>query len=56
MKLLQDTSRIQGKTVVIITHNAAFEEIGDRVIRINSGTVVDEHTNSNPASAEGLVW
>lgn len=56
LKLLQDTSRIQGKTVVIITHNAAFEEIGDRVIRINSGTVVDEHTNSNPASAEGLVW
>lgn len=56
LKLLQDTSRIQGKTVVIITHNAAFEEIGDRVIRINSGTVVDEHMNSNPASAEGLVW
>lgn len=56
LSLLQDASRIEGKTVVIITHNAAFEAIGDRVIRVNSGTVIEERLNPAPTSAEGLVW
>ncbi len=56
MTLLQEASRKEGKTVVIITHNAAFEAIGDRVIRVNSGTIVEEKINDQPALAEGLVW
>lgn len=56
LMLLQEASRVQGKTVVIITHNAAFEAIGNRVIRVNSGTVVEEKINPQPISAEGLVW
>lgn len=56
LTLLQDASRKEGKTVVIITHNAAFEAIGDRVIRVNSGTIVEEKINYQPALAEGLVW
>lgn len=56
LSLLQDTSREQGKTVVIITHNAAFEAFGDRVIRVNSGTVTEEKINTDPVSAEEVVW
>lgn len=56
LKLLQDTCRINGKTVIIITHNAAFEAIGDRVIRVNSGTVTEVRENSTPMPAERIEW
>ena len=56
LKLLQDTCRKNGKTVVIITHNQAFEAIGDRVIRIANGTVAEIRENPSPASAEGVEW
>ena len=56
LKLLQNTCRDKGKTVVIITHNSAFEAIGDRVIRISNGTVTDIRENPNPMSAEGIEW
>lgn len=56
LKLLQDTCRDNGKTVVIITHNSALEAIGDRVIRINSGTVTEIRENPNPMPAEKVEW
>ena len=56
LKLLQDPCRNNGKTVVIITHNSAFETIGDRVIRINSGTVSEIRENQNPMPAERIEW
>lgn len=56
LKLLQDTCRKNGKTVVIITHNAAFEAIGDRVIRISNGTVTQMRENPAPMSAERIEW
>ncbi len=56
LKLLQDTCRINNKTVVIITHNAAFEAIGDRVIRVNSGTVTEVRENPDPMPAERVEW
>lgn len=54
--LLQDMCRKNGKTVVIITHNTAFEALGDRVIRINSGTVTEMRKNPTPISAERIEW
>ena len=54
--LLQDACRTSGRTVVIITHNAAFEAIADRVIRIRGGRAVHVAVNPHPASAETLEW
>ena len=56
LKLLQDTCRRQLQTVIIITHNKAFAEIADRVIRINSGKVTEMYCNEHPADAEGIEW
>lgn len=56
LQLLQDTCRNTGRTVVVITHNQAFSAIADRVIRINSGKVVDMVCNPNPASAQTIEW
>ena len=56
LKLLQDTCYRTGKTVVLITHNAAFTAIADRVIRIREGRVADVELNAHPASAETVEW
>ncbi len=56
LKLLQDTCRRQGRTVIIITHNQAFAPVADRVIRINSGKVTEMYCNAHPADAEGIEW
>ncbi len=56
LKLLQDTCRNNGKTVVIITHNSAFEAIGNRVIRISNGTVTEIRENPDPMPAERVEW
>lgn len=56
LKLLQDTCQKNGKTVVIITHNSAFEAIGNRVIRISSGMVTKMRENPNPMPAERIEW
>lgn len=56
LKLLQDHSRKQGMTVVIITHNQALTGMADRVIRVKSGSVVSEELNENPVSVESIEW
>ncbi len=56
MKLLQETCRTSGKTVMVITHNQAFEKIADRVIVVHEGHVRDVRVNENPMDAELLEW
>ena len=56
LRLLQDTCRETGKTVMVITHNAAFEAIADRVIRIREGMVSGIETHERPMSADLLEW
>ncbi len=54
--LLQETCRSTGKTVVIITHNAAFTAIADRVIHVREGSVSAVEVNPSPASADTVEW
>jgi putative ABC transport system ATP-binding protein len=54
--LLQDTARERGKTVIIITHNAAFAKIADRVIHVKEGRVDKIEINEHPQSADTLEW
>ncbi|MBQ9621665.1 MAG: ABC transporter ATP-binding protein [Atopobiaceae bacterium] len=56
LKLLQDTCRETGRTVAVVTHNSAFCEIADRVIRVRSGKAESVEVNEHPASAETLEW
>ena len=56
LKLLQDTCRARGKTVLIITHNGALTQIADRVIRVKNGAVVDMTVNDAPMSVERIEW
>ncbi len=56
LKLLQDTSRETGMTVIVITHNQALTPMADRVISMKSGRVVEIKTNDNPMSVEDIEW
>lgn len=56
LRLLQDTCRLKGMTVIIITHNTAITPMADRVIHINSGKVTSTELNENPLSVEKIEW
>ena len=56
LKILQNTARERGMTVVIITHNSALTAMADRIIRVNSGTIVDQHLNETVIPVEDIEW
>lgn len=56
LKLLQETSRVYGATVVIITHNQAITPIADRIIEINDARVRDMRINTSPMSIDDIEW
>lgn len=56
LKLLQDTCRKTGKTVIVITHNQALTAMADRVIRIRNGRVSDMAVNPSPVDIELIEW
>lgn len=56
LKLLWDTCRNSGKTVIVITHNSALTRMADRVIHVKNGTVQTIETNSSPLPAEQIEW
>lgn len=56
LKLLQDSCRKEGKTVIIITHNAALSAMADRVIRVKSGKIHSITKNEQIIPVEDIEW
>lgn len=56
LKLLQDTCRQKGKTVVVITHNQALTAMADRIITVKNGTVQSMVLNQNIVNVEEIEW
>lgn len=56
LKLLQDTCRKEGMTVVVITHNQALTAMADRIITVKSGTVRKMELNENIVPVEEIEW
>lgn len=56
LKLLQDTCRRVGMTVVVITHNTALTPMADRVIHIRNGKVAAVERNDAPTPVENIEW
>ena len=56
LKLLQDTCRQKGRTVVVITHNQALTAMADRVITVKSGTVVSMVKNDHIMDIADIEW
>lgn len=56
LKLLQDTCRQQGVTVIVITHNLALAPMGDKVIHVKNGKIESIEINENPMPVERIEY
>ncbi len=56
LKLLHDTCRQTGKTVIVITHNQAIKPMADRVIVVKNGRAQTTEINENPLPIERIEW
>lgn len=56
LKLLQNTCREKGMTVVVVTHNSAITPMADRVIEIKNGKVNRMFENPSPVSVDTIEW
>jgi len=56
LALLCDINKRLDKTVIVITHNVAIADIGDRVLRMRSGEIVEDRINPDPLSPVDITW
>ena len=56
LKLLQETCRKKGVTVIIITHNLGLTPMGDKVIEVRNGKIQKVTINENPTPVERIEW
>ena len=56
LTLLRDIGHDMGKTVMIITHNAAIIPAAQRVIRMKNGGIQEVSVNPAPMAMEDIVW
>lgn len=56
LKLLQDTARERGMTVIIITHNSALTAMADRVVHVKNGTVEKVEIQEHALPVEEIEW
>lgn len=56
LRVLVDLNQQLGKTVVVITHNAALSKVAERVISLRSGEITGARQNASPIAPEDVVW
>ncbi|MDD7043915.1 MAG: ABC transporter ATP-binding protein [Peptoniphilaceae bacterium] len=56
LRLLQDSSRKLGATVIIITHNSAIKPMADQVIELRDGKIVENYENDKPKPIDEIEW
>lgn len=56
LSLLSKASREEGKTVIIVTHNTALTEMGDHLLKIRNGKIVEDVYNKSPKRIEDIEW
>lgn len=56
LKLLQDTCKKHGVSVVVITHNLALTAMGDKVINVRNGLIESIEINENPLPIERIEY
>jgi putative ABC transport system ATP-binding protein len=56
LDVLARVNRELGTTTAVITHNEAIAALGDRVIRMSSGAIVEETRNARRATLDDIRW
>lgn len=55
LKSLVDANNELNTTMIIVTHNPGIAKIGDRVIRMNSGKIIEEYKNKR-VNPKNIPW
>jgi putative ABC transport system ATP-binding protein len=55
LQVLQDLNE-QGRTLLVVAHNAAIAAIAHRVVRMRSGQIVEVTTTEHPADPAEVSW
>lgn len=56
LELLQKLCKKEGKTVILVTHNADIAKCADRVIRMKNGKIKENTVNKNPLPVKEVDW
>ncbi len=56
LKVLQDMCYKQNMTVVMITHNSALADMGQKIIRVKSGQIESVTINEHPKDVEEIEY
>lgn len=56
LELLQNLCRAEGKTVILVTHNADIAKCADKVIRMKNGKIREIITNEHPLPVKEVEW
>ena len=56
LELLQELCKKEGKTVILVTHNADIAKCADRVIRMKNGKIKENTVNKNPLPVKEVDW
>ncbi len=56
LRLLQDTCRNEGMTVILVTHNQAITPMADRVIKMKNSKVESVVLNKTLTSIDDIEW
>ncbi len=56
LRVMQDLNRMEGRTVLLVTHNTAIGRMGDRVVHLRDGRVSQIDRNEQPLEAEEIEW
>ena len=56
LKVLQNIAKEQHKAVIIVTHNSALQDMGDKVLKIKNGKIEETIVNEHPMDVEDIVW
>ena len=56
LRLLANAAYKDGKAVVIVTHNSALQDLGDHIIRIKNGTIIEDDPHHIRKDIEDIQW
>lgn len=56
LKAIENIVKVDGKTVIMVTHNIEIAKMADRVIKLKNGLISSVRINSKPLHAEDLSW
>ncbi|MDR1136567.1 MAG: ABC transporter ATP-binding protein [Clostridiales Family XIII bacterium] len=56
LELLKKVNKELNMTVIVITHNSDIASMGDRIIRMRSGEVIENRLNDNPIDPQEIRW